>query len=176
MALFHHQHQLSRLELYDTTIMPPPSLMACIVYLFLLYFFIIRLDEGWWVWRVSLQWNPVFLLGSRHHLIFESPVFTLAHPTFLLAGQALYYPGKSLCVCICVFVHRVNFQALAAHRQTCRCRDAEWWREEEGTSSRKLCLIVFPSFQKSNQGPRGFPHTPSSSPSSAVQSLSPSLM
>lgn len=50
---------------------------------------------------VSLQWIAVSLSGSLHHLIFKSPMLTLAHPPFLLAGQALYYSDKSMRVCVC---------------------------------------------------------------------------
>lgn len=116
-------------------------------------FFSSEVDKaGWGSLGVSLQWIAFFLSGSRHRLIFKSPMLTLAHPLFLLAGQALYYSGKSVCVrnrCVCVCVCEAKFQALAAHRQTCRCRDAE---EEEGTSSQNCAWSFSPRSKKAIRG------------------------
>lgn len=77
------------------------------------------------------------------------PCLPSPKPPFLLAGQALYYPGKSVCahnLCVCVFVQEAKFQAL-----TCRCRDAE---EERGRRGRppETATDRFPLVPKKQSG------------------------
>lgn len=123
------QRQLSRLELYDTTIMPCRPLMARIVYLSLIHFFHHKGRQGGsgvGSWGGLITMGRCLSAGLSLSLDFQIPRAYPRPPSVLVSRTGFVLPRRvSVCaqsLRTCVFAREAKFQALAAH-----CQNLSLW-------------------------------------------------